>query len=170
MYKHIFSNLDPAVFDCQVQICRYEGMDQGIDQTEWGQWDIQTLAENEATVYHAQEFDIVSMTSDTDSDSDISSVYSVESVNTIVYDITSDMIMECDIDLDSLNEPSVNEIPALPDFDTVMAELNVLGGDQGSRADFVMPEDYYPASPIYSPAPQLSKVCKVLACHQLTPP
>ena len=69
MYKYIFSNLDPAVFDCQVQICRYKGMDQvqmdqGIDQTEWGQWGIQTLAENEATVYHAQEFDIVSMTSD----------------------------------------------------------------------------------------------------------
>ena len=128
MYKYIFSNLDPAVFDCQVQICRYEGldqvqMDQVIDQTEWGQWDIQTLAENEAIVYHAQEFNIVSMTSDTDSDSDISSI---ESVNTIGYDITSDMIIECDIDLDSLNEPSVNEIPALPDIDTVMAELNVL--------------------------------------------
>ena len=135
MYKYIFSNLDPAVFDCQVQICRYEGlnqvqMDQGIDQTEWGQWDIQTIAENEATVYHAQEIDIVSMTSDTDSDSDIPSVYSIESVNIISYDITSDMIIECDIDLDSLNEPSVNEILALPDLDTVMAELNVLGGDQ----------------------------------------
>ena len=62
------------------------------------------------------------------------------------------MIIDCDIDLDSLNEPSVNEIPALPDFDTVMAELNVLGGDQNPPADFVMPEDYYPASPIYSPA------------------
>ena len=55
MYKYIFSNLDPTVFDSEVQICRYEGlgqvqMDQGIDQTEWGQWDIQTLAENEAIV------------------------------------------------------------------------------------------------------------------------
>ena len=79
------------------------------------------------------------------------------------------MIIDCDIDLDSLNEPSVNEIPALPDIDTVMAELNVLGGDQSPPADFVMPTDYYPASPIYSPASQLIKVCKVLACHQLTP-
>ena len=65
------------------------------------------------------------------------------------------MIIDCDIDLDSLNEPvnepSVNEIP-LPDIDTVMAELNVLGGDQSPPADFVMPTDYYPASPIYSPA------------------
>ena len=153
MYKYIFSNLDPAVFDSEVQICRYEGldqvqMDQGIDQTEWGQWDIQTLAENEATVNHA----IVNMTSVYDSDSDTSSVYSIESVTTVGYDITSDMIIDCDIDLDSLNEPSVNEIPALPDIDTVMAELNVLGGDQSPPADFVMPTDYYPASPIYSPA------------------
>ena len=157
MYKYIFSNLDPAVFDCEVQICRYEGldqvqMDQGIDQTEWGQWDIQTIAENEATVNHAQEFDTVNMTPVYDSDSDSSSVYSVESVTTIGYAITSDMIIDCDIGLDSLNEPSVNEIPALPDIDTVMAELNVLGGDQSPPADFVMPTGYYPASPIYSPA------------------
>ena len=155
MYKYIFSNLDPTVFDSEVQICRYEGldqvqMDQGIDQTEWGQWDIQTLAENEATVNHA----IVNMFPVFDSDSDTSSVYSVESndsVPTVGYDITSEMIIDCDIDLDSLNEPSVNEIP-LPDIDTVMAELNVLGGDQSPPADFVMPTDYYPASPIYSPA------------------
>ena len=156
MYKYIFSNLDPAVYNCQVQICRYEDLDQmqmnqGIGQPEWGQWDIQTIAENGATVYHAQEFEIVSMTSDTDSDFDISSIYSIESINTIGYDITSDMIVECDINLDSLNEPSVNEIPALPDIDTVMAELNVLGGDQSPPTDFIMPEDYYPASPIYSP-------------------
>ena len=153
MYKYIFSNLDPTVFDSKVQICRYEGldqvqMDQGIDQTEWGQWDIQTLAENEATVNHA----IVNMFPVFDSDSDTSSVYSIESndsVPTVGYDITSEMIIDCDIDLDSLNEPSVNEIP-LPDINTVMAELNVLGGDQSPPADFVMPTDYYPASPIYS--------------------
>ena len=153
MYKCIFRNLDPAVFDCQVQICRYEDMDrvqvdQGIDQSEWGQWDIQTIAENEATIYHVQEFDIFSITSDTDSDS----VYSVESENTIVYDITFDMIIDCDIDFDSLNEQSVNEIPALPDFETVRAELNVLGGNDSPPADFVMPKNYHPASPIYSPA------------------
>ena len=154
MYKYIFSNLDPAVFDSEVQICRYEGldqvqMDQGIDQTEWGQWDIQTLAENEATVNHA----IVNMTSVYDSDSDTSSVYSVEpieSVPTVGYDITSEIIIDCDIDCD-IDLDSVNEIP-LPDIDTVMAELNVLGGDQIPPADFVMPTDYYPASPIYSPA------------------
>ena len=108
MYKCIFRNLDPAVFDCQVQICTYEDLDrvqvdQGIDKSEWGQWDVQTIAENEVANYHAQELDIVSMTSDTDSDS----VYSVESESTIAYDITSEMIIDCDTDLDSMNEQSV---------------------------------------------------------------
>ena len=154
MYKYIFSNLDPTVFNSEVQICRYDGldqvqMDQGIDQTQWGQWDIQTLAENEATV------NIVNMFPVFDTDSDTSSVCSNDSVPTVGYDISSEMIIDCDIDLDSLNEPvnepSVNEIP-LPDIDIVMAELNVLGGDQIPPADFVMPTDYYPASPIYSPA------------------
>ena len=121
---------------------------QGIDKPQWGQWDAQTIAEKEAAHYHAQEFDIVSMTSDTDSDS----VYSVESENTIAYDITSQMIIDCDIDLDSMNEQSVNEIPALPDLETLRAELNVLGGNESPPADFVMPDNYYPASPIYSPA------------------
>ena len=174
MYKYIFSNLDPTVFDSEVQICRYEGldqvqMDQGIDQTEWGQWDIQTLAENEAIVSPV----IVNMFPVFDTDSETSSVYSVESndsVPTVGYDITSDMIIDCDIDLDSLNEPlnepSVNEIP-LPDIDTVMAELNVLGGDQSPPADFVMPTIIQPPQYILLP-PQLSRMSKVLACHQLT--
>ena len=89
MYKCIFRNLDPAVFDCKVQICTYEDLDrvqvdQEIDKSEWGQWDAQTIAEKEATNYNAQEFDFVSMTSDTDSDS----VCSVESESTIAYDIS----------------------------------------------------------------------------------
>ena len=45
-----------------------------------------------------------------------------ESVNTVAYDITSDMIVDCDIDLDSMNEQSVNEIPALPDLETIRAD------------------------------------------------
>ena len=53
MYKCIFRNLDPAVFDCQVQICTYKGMnrvqkDQGIDKSQWGHWDVQTIADKEA--------------------------------------------------------------------------------------------------------------------------
>ena len=63
MYKCIFRNLDPAVFDCQVQICTYKDMDrvqmdQGIDKSEWGQWDVQTIAKKEAAKYH---FDFVSI-------------------------------------------------------------------------------------------------------------
>ena len=89
-------------------------MDQGIDQTEWGQWDIQTLAENEAIVSSPV---IVNMFPVFDSDSETSSVYSNDSVPTVGYDITSDMIIDCDIDLDSLNEPvnepSVNEMKFL---------------------------------------------------------
>ena len=46
----------------------------------------------------------------------------------------------------------MNEIPALPDIETVRAELNVLGGNESPPADFVMPDNYYPATPIYSPA------------------
>ena len=61
------------------------------------------------------------------------------------------MIIDCDIDLDSMNEQSVNEIPALIDLETLRAELNVLGGNESPPTDFVMPDDYYPASPIYSP-------------------
>ena len=108
-----------------------------------GQWDVQTIADKEAEKYH---FDFVSMISDTES------VHSVESENTITYDITSDMIIDCDIDLDSMNETSVNEIPALPDLETLRAELNVLGGNESPPADFVIPDDYYPTSPRYSPA------------------
>ena len=156
MYKYIFSNLDPTVFNSEVQICRYEGLDQvqidqGIDQNEWGQWDIHTLAEKNAIPcqVHVNIFPV------TDSESETSSDCSNDNVSTVGYDITADMVIDCDLDLDSLNEsvnePSVNEIP-LPDRDTVMAELNVLGGDQSPPADFVMPTDYYPASPIYSPA------------------
>ena len=82
----------------------------------------------------------------------ISDTDSVESENTVAYDIISHKIIDCDIDLDSMNEQSVNEIPALPDLETLRAELNVLGGNESPPADFVMPDDYYPASPVYSPA------------------
>ena len=145
MYKSIFRNLDPAVFDCEVQVCTYKGMDrvqmdQGIDKTQWGHWDVQTIADKEAAKYH---FDFANMISETES---------VQSDSTIPYDITSDMIIDCDIDLDSMNEQGVNEIPALPDLETLRAELNVLGGNESPPANFVMPDDYYLASPIYSPA------------------
>ena len=109
MYKYIFSNLDPTVFNSDVQICRYEGldqvqMDQGIDQNEWGQWDIQTLAEKNAIPCHVH----VNIFPVTDSGSETSSVCSNDNVSTVGYDITADMVIDCDLDLDSLNE-SVNK-------------------------------------------------------------
>ena len=145
MYKYIFRDLDPTVFDCSVRICSYSDMDQvqtdqGIDKAEWGLWDVQTIADKEAAKYH---FDFANMSNETES---------VISETTDIYDITSDMVIDYDLDLDSMNEKSVNEIPALPDIDTLRAELNVLGGNESPPADFVMPENYYPASPIYSPA------------------
>ena len=113
--------------------------DQGIDKAEWGLWDVQTIADKEAAKYH---FDFANMSNETES---------VISETTDIYDITSDMVIDYDLDLDSMNEKSVNEIPALPDIDTLRAELNVLGGNESPPADFVMPENYYPASPTYSP-------------------
>ena len=120
-------------------------MDQAIQKDQWGQWDIQTIAENEATDYNAQgtELDIVSIHS-------VDSVDTVDSESTVLYDITSDMIIDNDLECESVQ--SVNEMPALPDFDDVRGELNVLGGNESPPADFVMPNDYYPASPIYFPA------------------
>ena len=44
-----------------------------------------------------------------------------------------------------------NELSELPDFDDVRAELTVLGETDSPPANLVMPTDYYPASPIYSP-------------------
>ena len=46
----------------------------------------------------------------------------------------------------------MNDVPELPDINQVRAELNVLGESDSPPADFVMPTDYYPASPRYSPA------------------
>ena len=161
MYKCIFRDLDPAVFQCQVQICTYADldrvqMDQAIQKDQWGQWDIQTIAENKATDYQAQgiEFDIVSIHS-------VDSVDAVDSESTIPYHITSDMIIDHDL-VEYESVQSLNEIPALPECDDVRAELNVLGGTDSPPADFVMPTGYYPASPIYSPA---SPVHIVQACH-----
>ena len=145
MYNCIFRDLDPAVFQCQVQICTYPDLDrvqesQAIQKDQWGQWDIKTIAENEAEEYQDQgiQFDIVS-------------IHSVDSESTIPYEIDADMIIDHDL-VECESVQSMNEVPELPEFDDVRAELNVLGGTDSPPADFVMPTDYYPASPIYSPA------------------
>ena len=96
MYNCIFSNLDPAVFQCQVQICTYADLNmvqegQAVQKDQWGQWDIATIAENEATDYNAQgiEFDTVSIHS-------VDSVDTVDSESTIPYEIDSEMIIDND--------------------------------------------------------------------------
>ena len=144
MYNCIFRDLDPAVFQCQVQICTYPDLDrvqesQAIQKDQWGQWDIKTIAENEAEEYQDQgiQFDIVS-------------IHSVDSESTIPYEINADMIIDHDL-VECESVQSMNEVTELPEFDDVRAELNVLGGTDSPPADFVMPTDYYPASPVYSP-------------------
>ena len=142
MYKCIFSGLDPEVFHNQVQLCTYPGLDrvqedQAILKEEWSKWDIVTIAENEATEYQG----ILHV-----------EVTSVDSESTIGYDISSDMIIDYDIECESDSVQSANVEPDLPDINQVRAELNLLGGSACPPADFIMPIDYYPASPKYSPA------------------
>ena len=142
MYKCIFSGLDPEVFHSQVQLCTYPGLDvvqenQAILKYEWSKWDIVTIAENEATEYQG----ILHV-----------DVTSVDSESTIAYDINSDMIIDYDIECESESVQSANVEPDLPDINQVRAELNLLGGSDSPPADFIMPTDYYPATPRYSPA------------------
>ena len=74
------------------------------------------------------------------------------------------MTFECE-SVQSESVQSANVVPDLPDINQVRAELNILGGSDSPPADFVMPTDYYPATPRYSPAsPAYSQVCH-LTCH-----
>ena len=52
-------------------------------------------------------------------------------------------IVECE----SVN----NDMNVLPDINQLRAELNVLGRSDSPPPDFVMPTDYYPSTPRYSP-------------------
>ena len=145
MYKCIFRDLDPEVFQSHVQICTYPDMNQvqegqPILKDQWAKWDIVTIAENEATDYQGIQFDIVS----------------IDSESTIPYDIDADMILDHDIveceSVQSESVQSMNVVPDLPDINQVRAELNILGGSDSPPADFIMPTDYYPSTPRYSPA------------------
>ena len=134
---------------------------QPILKDQWGKWDAETIAENEAPDYQGIQFDIVSIDSD----------------RTIPYDIDADMILDHDI-VECESVQSMNEVPELPDINQVRAELNVLGGSDSPPADFVMPTDYYPASPRYSPAsPAYSPSMSIISLnidseseHGFTPP
>ena len=140
MYKCIFRDLDPEVFQSHVQICTYPDMNmvqegQPILKDQWGKWDAESIAENEAPDYQGIQFDIVSIGSD----------------STIPYDIDADMILDHDI-VECESVQSMNVVESLPDINQVRAELNVVGGSDSPPADFVMPTDYYSVSPRYSPA------------------
>ena len=142
MYKCIFRDLDPEVFEYHMQLCTYPGLNmvqegQAILKDQWAKWDIVTIAENEATDYQGIQFDIVS----------------IDSESTIAYGIDADMILDHDIvECESESVQSVNVVPDLPDINQVRAKLNILGGSVSPPADFIMPTDYYPATPRYSPA------------------
>ena len=139
MYKCIFRDLDSEVFDSHVQLCTYPGLNmvqegQAILKDQWAKWDIVTIAENEATAYQGIQFDIVSINSE----------------STIAYDIDADMILDHDI-VECMSVQSESVVPDWPDINQVRAELNILGGSDSPPADFIMPTDYYPATPRYSP-------------------
>ena len=99
---------------------------------------------------------------------------SVNSDCTIPYDLDADMILDHDI-VECESVQSMNDVPELPDINQVRAELNVLGRSDNPPADFIMPTDYYPASPRYSPAYSPSMSTKTINIdneseHGFTPP
>ena len=68
MYKCIFRDLDPEVFQSHVQICTYPDMvmvqeDQPILKEQWSQWDAETIAQKEAQEYQGIEIDVASIKS-----------------------------------------------------------------------------------------------------------
>ena len=78
-------------------------------------------------------------------------VASINSDNTVLYDIDADMILDYDIvGTESVNN-DMNVLDELPDINQLRAELNVLGGSDSPPPNFVMPTNYSPATPRYSP-------------------
>ena len=139
MYKCIFRDLDPEVFQSHVQICTYPDMGmvqegQPILKDQWSKWDAESIAQKEAQDYQGIEFDVASVNSD----------------STVLYDIDADMILDHNI-VDCEIVQSMNVVEDLPDINQLRAELNVLGGSGSPPAEFIMPTDYYPSTPRYSP-------------------
>ena len=140
MYKCIFRDLDSEVFESHVQICTYPDMGmvqegQPILKDQWSKWDAESIAQKEAQDNQSIEFDVTSVNSD----------------STVLYDIDADMILDHNI-VESESVQSMNVVESLPDINQVRAKLNVLGWSDSPPADFIMPTDYYPSTPRYSPA------------------
>ena len=166
MYKCIFRDLDPEVFESHVQICTYPDMgmvqeDQPILKDQWSKWDAESIAQKEAQDNQGIDFDMASVNSD----------------STVLYDIDGDMILDHNI-VECESVQSMNVVEDLPDINQVRTELNVLGGSDSPPADFIMPIDYYPASPRYSPvspvySPSMSTITLNIDSeseHGYTPP
>ena len=139
MYKCTFRDLDSEVFEIHVQICIYPdmGMVQEGQQIlkDWSKLDADSIAQKEAQDYQGIEFDVASVNSD----------------STVLYDIDANMILDHNI-VECENVQSMNVVEEMPDINQVRAELNVLGESDSPPVDFIMPTDYYPSTPRYSPA------------------
>ena len=108
---------------------------QSILKEQWSKWDAESIAQREAQEYQGTEFDVASVNSD----------------NTVLYDIDADMILDHNIvECESVNS-DMNVVEDLPDFNQLRAELTVLGGSDSPPPNFDMPTDYYPSIPRYSP-------------------
>ena len=142
MYKCILQR--PAqrmFFHSEVQICSYQNMSmvqegQYIPRDQWIHWDAESIAQ-----MAAQEVQGIDTTSNC-------------SESTILYELNAYMISQNNIEIvntESLNNS--NDLDGLPDINQLRAELTVLGGSDSPPPNFVMPTNYTPASPRYSPAP-----------------
>ena len=107
---------------------------QPILKEQWSKWDAESIAQKEAQEYQGIEFDVAS----------------INSYSTVLYEIDADMILDHNIvECESVHD--MNVVDDLPDINQLRAELNVLGGSDSPPADFNMPTDYYPSTPIYTP-------------------
>ena len=108
--------------------------DQAVPRDQWIHWDAESIAQLAAQ--EVQDLDTASNCSET----------------TILYDVNSDMIIDYDIvECESVNT-NINDLDELPDINQLRAELTVLGGSDSPPPNFVMPTNYSPASPAYSPS------------------
>ena len=107
MYKCIFRDLDPEVFDSHVQICTYPDMGmvqegQPILKDQWSKWDAESIAQKEAQDNQGIDFDMASVNSD----------------STVLYDIDADMILDHNI-VECESVQSMNVVEDLPDINQV---------------------------------------------------
>ena len=85
---------------------------QAIQKEQWSKWDAESIAQIDAQEYQGSEIDVASINSD----------------NTVLYDIDADMIIDYDIfESESVNN-DMNVLDELPDINQLRAELQCLEG------------------------------------------